>query len=72
LLVECVIPPGDEPHIGKLLDFVMMTALGGEQRTGAEYAHLLDEAGFRLNRVVPTASALSILEAAPRQRTGNS
>ena len=39
---------------------------GGEERTAAQYAALLDKAGFRLTRVVPTASLVSIVEAAPR------
>lgn len=66
LLVETVIPPGDEPHPGKLGDFVMLTALGGQERTAEEYSQLLDRAGFRLSRVVSTASPLSVLEGVPR------
>jgi hypothetical protein len=62
LLVETVIPPGDEPHPGKLVDFVMLTALGGQERTAEEYTQLLEEAGFRLNRIVPTTSPMSVLE----------
>jgi hypothetical protein len=65
LLVEAVIPPGDEPHPGKLVDFVMLTALGGQERTEHEYADLLDEAGFRLNKVVPTGSPMSVIEGMP-------
>lgn len=66
LLVETVIPPGDEAHPGKLVDFVMLTALGGQERTADEYRRLLDEAGFRLNRIVATASPMSVLEAVAR------
>ena len=66
LLVEMVLPPGDIPHPGKMLDMAMLTIPGGEERTEAEYATLLDKAGFRLTRVVPTASPVSIVEAAPR------
>ncbi len=66
LLVEMVLPDGDTPHPGKMLDMVMLTAPGGEERTEAEYGALLDQAGFRLTRVVPTASLTSIVEAAPR------
>lgn len=66
LLVETVIPPGDAPHTGKLVDFVMLTALGAQERAEEEYAHLLDEAGFRLHRVVPTASPMSVIEGIPR------
>ena len=66
LLVEMALPEGDTPHPGKLLDMVMLTVPGGEERTEAEYRALLDKAGFRLTRVVPTASLTSIVEAAPR------
>jgi O-methyltransferase domain len=66
LLVEMVLPPGDTPHPGKMLDMVMLVTPGGEERTAAQYATLLDKAGFRLTRVVPTASLVSIVEAAPR------
>lgn len=62
LVVETVIPAGDEPHPGKLVDFVMLTALGGQERTAEEYAQLLDEAGFQLKRIVPTASPMSVIE----------
>lgn len=66
LLVEMVLPPGDTPHPGKMLDMVMLVTPGGEERTEAQYAALLDKAGFRLTRVVPTASLVSIVEATPR------
>lgn len=66
LIVEMVLPPGDTPHPGKLLDLAMLVMPGGRERTEEEYGDLLVQAGFRLTRVVPTASAVSIVEAAPR------
>jgi hypothetical protein len=65
LIVEMVLPAGDTPHPGKILDMVMLVMPGGQERTEAEYASLLGKAGFRLNRVVPTASAVSVVEAVP-------
>ena len=65
LLAEMVLPEGDAPHPGKLLDMVMLTVTGGEERTVSQYSALLDEAGFRMTRVVPTASLVSIVEAVP-------
>lgn len=65
LIVEFVLPTGDTPHPGKVLDMVMLTLPGGTERTESEYADLLAKAGFKLNRVVPTASAASIVEALP-------
>ena len=65
LLVEAVIPPGNEPHAGKIMDFVMLTALGGQERTKEQYEDLLQEAGFRLSAVVQTASPMSVIEGRP-------
>ena len=65
LLVETVLPAGDAPHPGKVLDMVMLVFPGGQERTEAEFAALLGRAGFRLSRVVPTASAVGVVEAVP-------
>lgn len=65
LIVETVLPPGDTPHQGKVQDMVMLVLPGGQERTEAEYAALLDKAGFRLRRIVPTESVVSIVEAVP-------
>ena len=64
LIIEMVLPSGDTPHPGKMLDMMMLVGPGGQERTEAEYRTLLDKAGLRLTRVVPTASAVSIVEAA--------
>jgi len=63
LIVEMVLPEGDEPHMGKMLDMMMMLVPGGEERTPSEYAQLLEPNGFRIERVVPTNSAVSVVEA---------
>ncbi|PRH87309.1 methyltransferase [Labrys okinawensis] len=63
LLVEMVLPAGDAPHPGKLLDMVMLALPGGQERTEEEYRQLLARAGFRLTRVVPTESAVGVVEA---------
>jgi len=65
LIVETVLPEGNVPHQGKLQDLVMLVFPGGQERTEAEYRVLLGKAGFRLNRVVPTSSVVSIVEAVP-------
>ena len=63
LIVEMVLPEGDEPHMGKMLDMMMLLVPGGEERTSSEYAALLEPNGFRVTRVVPTASPVSVVEA---------
>lgn len=65
LIVETVLPAGDTPHQGKIQDMVMLVFPGGQERTEAEFATLLGKAGFRLIRVVPTASIVSVVEAVP-------
>ena len=63
LIVEMVLPSGDAPHPGKILDLTMLVQTGGQERTESEYASLLGKAGFRLTQVVPTNSAANIVEA---------
>lgn len=63
LVVEMVLPGRNEPHFGKILDMVMLAVPGGEERTGEEYRALLAKAGFRVTRIVPTASPVSVIEA---------
>ena len=63
LLIETVIPAGNEPHLGKLVDLEMLVSPGGVERTEEEFRELLAQAGFTLTRVVPTKSHLSIVEA---------
>jgi hypothetical protein len=65
LLVEAVIPPGDAPSFGKLLDLEMLIMATGRERTLPEYRDLFTAAGFRLNRIVPTRSHNSVLEGLP-------
>lgn len=65
LLVETVLPGGNEPHIGKLIDLNMLVMTGGRERTEAEYADLLRRAGFELIEVLPTQSPISLIEARP-------
>ena len=63
LLAEMVIPEGNDPHPGKMLDLEMLTSPGGIERTADEYSQLFEKAGFRLNRIVPTMSPFSVIEA---------
>ncbi len=70
LIIEFVLPAGDTPHFGKVVDMVMLAIPGGEERTEEEYGTLLQKAGFRLTQVVPTDSPVSIVEAAPAERVG--
>jgi SAM-dependent methyltransferase len=61
LVVENVIPSGNEPCFGKWLD-LMMLVVGGRERIREQYEKLFSAAGLRLTRVVPTAHEVSVLE----------
>ncbi|UCD47685.1 MAG: methyltransferase [Deltaproteobacteria bacterium] len=61
LVVETVIPSGNEPCFGKWLD-LMMLVVGGRERTREQYGDLFSAAGLRLTRVVPTAHEVSVIE----------
>ncbi|HEX4951550.1 MAG TPA: methyltransferase [Blastocatellia bacterium] len=63
LIVETVIPEGNEPHPGKLFDVEMLVSPGGIERTEKEFAALLAEAGFKMRRIIPAQFGLSIVEA---------
>jgi hypothetical protein len=65
LIIEMVLPPGNVPHPGKMLDMMMLVGPGGQERTEEEYRALLEKAKLRLTRVVPTPSAVSVVEAVP-------
>jgi len=63
LIVEAVLPEGDTPHHGKLMDLLMLTVTGGVERSAAQFADLLRQSGFRLIRIHPTATHQSVVEA---------
>jgi hypothetical protein len=65
LLVESVIPEGNEPHPGKFIDLEMFVFPGGRERTEKEFRKLLESAGLRLTRVVPMKAPLWLVEGVP-------
>ncbi|HEX3869385.1 MAG TPA: methyltransferase [Pirellulales bacterium] len=66
LVVESVIPPGNDPFMGKFLDLNMMLIPGGKERTADEYRELYTQAGFELTRIVPTSTEVSVVEGRKR------
>jgi O-methyltransferase len=46
LVIDAVIPPGNEPHGNKWLDLLMLVLAGGRERTEPEWRTLLEGAGF--------------------------
>ena len=46
ILLEAVVPPGNEPGSGKWLDLLMLALFQGRERDEAQWRALLDEGGF--------------------------
>jgi hypothetical protein len=65
LLVECVVPAGNEPSLSKDFDMTMMTFPGGVERTESEFRSLFKQAGFDLTSVTPTTTMVSVVEGRP-------
>lgn len=63
LVVESIIPPGNEPFAGKFLDLVMLLIPGGKERTEEEFRSLFHQGGFDVTRIVPTTCEVSVIEA---------
>jgi hypothetical protein len=62
LIVETVIPPGNEFSIAKLLDLEMFVIGSGRERTDSEFRNLFGSGGFTLSRIVPTEESISVIE----------
>jgi hypothetical protein len=66
LLCEMVVSDDPAPSPAKMLDIEMLVmTVGGKERTADEFRDLFASAGLRLNRVVPTASPICVIEALP-------
>ena len=60
LVLDAVLPPGNEPHGSKWLDVLMLALLSGRERTEAEWRELLAAGGFE-----PVRFHAFLIEAAP-------
>lgn len=66
LIAETVLPDGGRPSVGKLMDLQMLVfTADGRFRTESEFRTLLDQAGFRVVRIVPSSDMVSLVEAVP-------
>jgi hypothetical protein len=66
ILLEAVLTEGNTPDFAKFLDLEMMLFPGGRERSAKDFGALFDRTGFKLTRVVPTESMLSVVEARTR------
>ncbi len=65
LILEMVVPEGNQPNPAKVLDIQMLLTAGGKERTEDEFRKLLHNAGFSLARIIPTQSPMCVIEAVP-------
>jgi hypothetical protein len=65
LVIELLIPPGNNPSYAKSQDVNMLTNLGGRERTVEEYGTLFTAAGFALTETIPIQGELHLIEGAP-------
>ncbi|EKT64645.1 methyltransferase [Providencia burhodogranariea] len=66
LILDCIIPLDNEPHFGKELDLICMSAFhDGGEHTEAEFKELFLRAGLKINQVISTNSHISIIETVP-------
>lgn len=72
LVIERVLPEAigacAEHRGAAASDLNMLVAIGGRERTEAEYRTLLGSAGFALTRTMPIAAYYSVIEATPIDR----
>ena len=53
------------PLVCEVCEAEMLVMVGGKERTEAEYGALLQRAGFRLERIIPTPTPFKIVESVP-------
>src|SRR5262245_3563941 len=63
LVIEGLVGSSDEMSLTTLVDITMLVNVGGRERTQAEFEKLLARSGLKLQKTIPTESALYILEA---------
>jgi hypothetical protein len=63
LVVEMVIPADSRPSPAHASDLNMLVLQPGRERTEDEYRRMFRATGFRLDRIIPTHSPFSVIEA---------
>ena len=63
LIVEVVLQPQDQSLYANCMDVLMMAITGGKERSLASFTKILEKSGFVLEKICPTSTEFSILEA---------
>lgn len=65
-LVEWVMPDNSQPSPAPLMDINMLVLVNGRERTAREFKTLLGGASWQLERITPSQSGVSLIEARRR------
>jgi SAM-dependent methyltransferase len=65
LVVDQVVPPGNQFAPSKIMDLTMLLFIDGLERTETQFRNLFASAGWRMTRIIPTESPLCIVEGEP-------
>ncbi|MET0135871.1 MAG: methyltransferase [Kibdelosporangium sp.] len=65
LVIDAVVPVGNDPHPGKLYDLAMMTNFNGKERTENEFNDLFAATGLKATQFVQTPGTVSVIEVLP-------
>ena len=63
LIIEVVLQPKAESLYANCMDVLMLAITGGKERSVNSFQQMLESSGFVLERIYPTATEFSILEA---------
>ncbi|MCP4727301.1 MAG: hypothetical protein GY863_19850 [bacterium] len=62
LIIEMIVPEGNEFSVAKLLDLEMMVITGGRERTETEFRELTASAGLNISQIIPVKDDMHIIE----------
>ena len=66
MMIDFVVPPGDTPHMSKMIDLTMLGMLTGRERPEEDWRDLLASAGFTGIGVLPAGTPVSVIHATVR------
>ncbi|MDX1438083.1 MAG: methyltransferase, partial [Anaerolineales bacterium] len=67
-IIERFLPEDGSASPARRIDMIMMILTGGLERTELEYRQLLEQAGFKIGKIVATPGGTGIIEAQPDGR----
>lgn len=65
MVIETVVPDGNDPSPSKLFDMMMMLCPNGMERTEEQFRAIFEAAGFELTGITSTESPVAVVEGRP-------